>query len=443
MSKYKRSIIWDALGTTLFGILFLGGINKFSEAEIVNLDVINPISEMFADFEVTDLVFSKIRESPPVDDRIVLVNIGNLGRRDIAEQINIISKAKPKVIGVDVRFFSEIRTGDSTEDAIAIQTDSILEDAFKRAGNVVLGCELKANSEKKIIDSIQYALPIFNKVTTPAYVNMISEGLSEFKTARTHFLRQKLQDSTYMLSFAAKIANLYKPSSTNRIVERNKDTEVINYYGNIKVAEKLENSNENPNSKITFGALDVDDVFNPEYPKDNLKDKIVIMGFMGPNFKTYSTEDRFFTPLNEKYVGRADQDMYGVIVHANIIAMILNETYIDEMPENWTFIMNILIIFVNIIFFQYLYTKLELFWDGATLLITVIQALLFIGIIVYTFSWYNYKLNFGVATLALFLMPNIIELYYGLIKPSIIKTIDKIENRKKRKIIVNPEEENL
>ncbi len=439
MSKYKRSIIWDALGTTLFGILFLGGINKFSEAEIVNLDIINPISEMFADFEVTDLVFSKIRESPPVDERIVLVNIGNLGRREIAEQINIISKAKPKVIGVDVRFFSEIRTGDSTEDAVAIQTDSILADAFKRAGNVVLGCELKANGDENRVDSVQYAIPIFDKVTTPAYVNMISEGLSEFNTSRTHFLRQKLGDSTYMLSFAARIANMYKPSSTNKIIERNRDTEVINYYGNIMTAGKSGPSN----SKITFGALDVNDVFNPEYPKDNLKDKIVVMGFMGPDFQTYSTEDRFFTPLNDKYVGRANQDMYGVIVHANIIAMILNENYIDEMPENWTFIMNILIIFVNIIFFQYLYTKLELFWDGATLLITVIQALLFIGIIVYTFSWYNYKLNFGVATLALFLMPNIIELYYGIIKPSIIKTIDKIENRKKRKIIVNPEEENL
>jgi CHASE2 domain-containing sensor protein len=436
MSKYKRSIIWDALGTTLFGILFLWGINQFIKSEIVNLDLVNPVSDMFADFEMTDLVFSKLRESPPVDDRIVLVNIGNLGRRDIAEQINIISKAKPKVIGIDARFFSEIRTGDSTEDAIAMQTDSILADAFKRAGNVVLGCELIENDSLERIDSVQYALPMFSKVTSPAYVDMISEGLSEFKTARTHFLRQKLQDSTFMLSFAARIANMYKPSSTKKIIERNKDTEVINYYGNINVAGK----NGPSNSKITFGALDVDDVFNPEYPKDNLKGKIVIMGFMGPNFQTYSTEDRFFTPLNEKYVGRADQDMYGVIVHANIIAMILNENYIDEMPENWTFFMNMLLIFINIIFFQYLYTKLELFWDGATLLLTVFQALLFTLVIVYIFSKYNYKLDFGIATLALFLMPNIIELYYGIVKPTIIKTIDKLESRKKRKIIINPEE---
>ncbi len=436
MSSFKRSVIWDALGTTLFGMFFLWGIHQFSKLDLAILDVLNPISETLKDFELTDLVFSKLRESPSVDERIVLVNIGNLNRREIAEQVTIISKSKPKVIGIDARFFSEIRTGDSTEDAYAMQTDSILADAFKKAGNVVLGCELIEDVEKERIDSVQYALPMFKKVTTPAYVDMISEGLSEFKTARTHFLRQKLRDSTYMLSFAARIANIYKPSSTNKIIERNRETEVINYYGNVSVATKFGSSN----AKITFGALDVEDVFNPDYPKDGLKDKIVVMGFMGPNFQTYSTEDRFFTPLNDKYVGRADQDMYGVIVHANIIAMILNENYIDEMPESWNYFMNIFIIFLNIIFFQYLYSKLVLFWDGATLIITVVQALLFITVIVYTFSLYNYKIDFGTATLALFLMPNIIELYYGLIKPTIAKTIDKIENRKKRKITVNPED---
>jgi hypothetical protein len=37
-------------------------------------------------------------------------------------------------------------------------------------------------------------------------------------------------------------------------------------------------------------------------------------------------------------------------------------------------------------------------------------------------------------------MPNIVELYYGLIKPPVTKAIDKFNNRKKRKIIVNPED---
>lgn len=413
MSNFKRSVIWDALGTTLFGMIFLYALSEISESKYLKtLDVFNPIAEVFADFELTDLVFSKLRENPPVDDRIVLVNFGDLSRREVAEQVNRISKCKPKVIGIDVRYTREFHSEDSLEEADLRLSDSLLADAFKRAGNVVLGCELIENDSLEKIDSVHYALPIFKNVTTPAYVDMIAEGLGEFNTSRNHFLRQKLGDSTYMLSFAARIANIYKPSSTNKIIERNKDTEIINYYGNINTAGKSGPSN----AKITFGALDIPDVFNDdsEFVKvmqEQIKDKIVVMGYMGPSFQEYSTIDRFFTPLNDKYVGRANQDMYGVVVHANIIAMILNENYIDEMSTNWTFVMNIFIIFINIILFQYLYSKLELFWDGATLLITVFQSLLFILIIVYIFNNYNYKLNFGTATLALFLMPNIIELY--------------------------------
>ena len=241
-----------------------------------------------------------------------------------------------------------------------------------------------------------------------------------------------------MLSFAAKIAEVYRPESIRMVEKRNKDTEIINYKGNINCVSK----NGTPNSKITFGALDVDDLFAPDsiFPKDILRNKIVIMGYMGPNFQEYSTEDRFFTPLNSKYVGRADKDMYGVIVHANIVSMILEEKYINEMSENVTWILNIVIIFINILLFQYLYSKLELFWDGATLLITLVQALLFLTIIVYIFDLYNYKLNFTIATVALFLMPNIIELYYGIIKATVTKVGDKITQRNKRKIIVKPEE---
>ena len=113
--------------------------------------------------------------------------------------------------------------------------------------------------------------------------------------------------------------------------------------------------------------------------------------------------------------------MYGVIVHANIISMILNESYINELPEAWSTTINILIIFINIILFTYLYFKLELFWDGATLIITLVEALLFTTLIVYIFDIYNYKMDFTMCTVALFLMPNIIELYYGIIKSSELK----------------------
>ena len=439
----RKAFLLDIVGVGIFCICLFYIIELISEH--VNTEIINPISQTFADFELTDLVFSKIRESPEVDPNIVLVNIGMHGRRDIADQINILSKYKPKVIGIDARFFYEIRTGIPEEDSMYMQNDSLLAEAFKKAGNVVLGCELLENRNTGVIDSVDYALPMFRNVTNAAYVDMISEGVGRFKTARTHFLRQKLQDkdSTFMLSFAARIAQMYKPESVKAIERRNKDTEIINYRGNINCATK----DSMANSKITFGAIDAYDLFKPDslMPEEALREmlegKIVIMGYMGPDFMTYSTEDRFFTPLNANYVGKADPDMYGVIVHANIVSMILAENYINEMPDNQVLAVNLFIICLNIVMFLYLYGKLEQFWDGATLLITIFQALLFLTIIVYIFIVFNYKLNFTFAIVALFLMPNVIELYCGIIKATGNKIIDKINHRNtKRKIIVKPEE---
>ena len=57
------------------------------------------VKEALKDFELTNYAFSKLREQPNVDERIVLVNIGNLTRRELAQEIQAISQYKPRVIG--------------------------------------------------------------------------------------------------------------------------------------------------------------------------------------------------------------------------------------------------------------------------------------------------------------------------------------------------------
>ena len=64
-----------------------------------------------------------------------------------------------------------------------------------------------------------------------------------------------------------------------------------------------------------------------------IKDKIVLLGFMGINLNDKTFEDIFFTPLNERYAGKSFPDMYGVVIQANIISMILNKKYINTMPQ--------------------------------------------------------------------------------------------------------------
>ncbi|HVD97547.1 MAG TPA: CHASE2 domain-containing protein [Cytophagaceae bacterium] len=425
----RKGFIWDALGTTIFGVLFLYGISFIQIP-----DLFNPISKTLEDFELTDLVFSQFRENPPYNDDIVLVNIGNLDRAGIAAEIEIINKYKPKVIGIDAFFRKPKHSDDPFKDTLLIEGDSALARVFKKVDNLVLGCELHEDAEKEQVDSISMSHPMFTVNANTAYLDMISEGRNTFKTARNCVLKQKVADSV-ILSFPSKMAKIYKPESIKKLEARHHETEAINYIGNVQTVDK----DGSPNSKIAFTALDVDQVLEEKFEPEVFKGKIVIMGFMGPNFNTYSTEDRFFTPLNQNYVGRASEDMFGVIVHANICAMILSGDYINQMPETWSIVMNIALIFINILFFTYLYFKLELFWDGATLVITIVEALLFTTILVYIFDIYDYKLDFTIATVALFLMPNIIELYYGLIKTSEMKLRKKFNKTpSKDNIVVKP-----
>jgi hypothetical protein len=66
-----------------------------------------PEQSALKDFAFEDFAFSTRQTKEERDDRIVLVNIGQLGRAGIAEQINILSRYNPKVIGIGVLFNCE------------------------------------------------------------------------------------------------------------------------------------------------------------------------------------------------------------------------------------------------------------------------------------------------------------------------------------------------
>ncbi len=55
-----------------------------------------PEQSALKDFAFEDFAFSTRQTKEERDDRIVLVNIGQLGRAGIAEQINILSRYQPK-----------------------------------------------------------------------------------------------------------------------------------------------------------------------------------------------------------------------------------------------------------------------------------------------------------------------------------------------------------
>ena len=360
----------------------------------------DPIGDAIGDVEMADLVFSEIREKPPVDRNIVLVNMGELSRREIAQELQIINQFEPAVIGIDSFFWN------CKEDSLG---DIQLINSLSNIKNLVLVSELKYNRFIDEYDSIRSSNSIFN-VGHQGYANLETEALTQhqFKVCRS-FPPKKMVNEKEELAFSVRICKLFDTDKTNIFLERGNKYEIINYRGNIMDFGQTKFGGR-------YTALDISDVFQKRFDPDLIKGKIVLFGFMGRNFDDRSWEDKFYTPLNVKYAGRSNPDMFGVVIHANIISMILNQDFIGKQSRISSIATALVICFVTVLFFTVIYRRLPQWYDGLSKTIQVVVVLTIFTVNVIIFHWFNYKTSLTLSTIMVALAGDSLEVCYGLIK---------------------------
>lgn len=389
---------------TILGTLFvLGLMGVFSNISQLNIfDVFDPIGEALSDVKLTDVVYSQIREPLPVQEDIVLVNIGTLPRAGIAELVNIINKHNPKVIGVDTFFRVP-------KDSIG---DAMLEDAFANVGNLVLVNKLIYNPETDSFDSLDVTLPRFTKHGDVAFANLIAPGAKtqeDLKNTRQFAVQEEAAGEVYE-AFGVKLVEKYAPEKAEKFIARGNDVEVINYRGNVMDFGATRYG-------TTFFALDIPDIFMENFDPSIIEDKIVIMCFMGSQLgDRQSTEDKYYTPINAKYAGRSDADMFGGVIHANIVAMLLNEDYVDRMSDTQSVIVMVLILYAVIVLFSLIYKTIPTWYDGTTKLIQIVVVLALMYLTIQVFDSFNYELDLTYAIVAVAFSGDALEVYYGVIK---------------------------
>ncbi|MBL6447027.1 CHASE2 domain-containing protein [Fulvivirga sp. 29W222] len=399
----------DCILGTLFIFCIMLVIFNISQFQI--FDAFDPVGEALEDMEMTDVAFSQLREDPVPDTNIVIVNIGMLSRAEIARQLQIINQYDPSVIGFDS--FFNFRSADTLGDLA-------LSNAFSEVKNLVMVTKLLQTDSLKIkrsgddiYDSLEVSHELFRQGAHLAFANLDTdaENQEDYKTCRA-FPTRRIVKGEEQVAFAVKMAELYNPAKVEKLKGRNKPTEVINYRGNLV---DFFGRTGYPNM---FYALDVDDVFNENFVPEMIKGKIVLFGFMGSDFFDTSWDDKFFTPLNKNYAGKANPDMYGVVVHANIISMILKEDYVNELTdkEGVGILVAILICFLNVALFSYVYFKLPDWYDGITKLVQLAEIMLIIFLMVIVFSEYSFKLNLVITLAAIALAGDGLEVFYGVVK---------------------------
>ena len=395
---------------------------------IRNIEFLNPVEDAFSGFDLTDIVFSKLTDQNKADTNITVINIGPLDRAGIAGLIDIINENDPKVIGLDVQL----------EFALDSAQDAQLEQSISQVKNMVMVSEMRPNPDSTVkrADHVKINFQRFTKHAHTAFANFITQAKGnqiEWPTVRsfppkeavtkvilsrgeekfdTVSLKEAGRKEKVEYAFGVKVAQLFAPKKAKAFLDRDKDYEVINFTGNVSLI-----------GKTNFYLQDYQQVFESQANEDAakafrriIKDKIVLLGFMGNSLQSRSYDDKLFTPLNENYIGRGTPDMYGVVVQANIISMILRGNFIEQTPIWVNNLISFFVVLITTMFFSYIFIKVGIWYDALTIVIQLLIVLGMVGLMLVVFSRYATKMDLGLGLIGIVLSGIFVEIYHGFIR---------------------------
>lgn len=398
--------LYQSLVITVFVFLMLWTANKVTDLKLFT--AFDTIGAALADFQLTDYAFSQLREDPLVDERIILVNIGTLDRGGIAQQILMINNLKPRIIAFDGTFNCTAGLRDSINCPQLLDTlgNLMLAQAISDANVFILGSKLLqtdslSDYDVEYYDSIEYSDDIFDAMYGFVSLPTNATYQEDVKLCRSVFPRWVVNGEE-QLAFSTQIAMQYDSVQTKKFLARNKKEELINFRGNMEVmqlgidTEKNDETNASKYPTMYF-TVDYDQILRGEVLPSLFEDKIVMMGYMGDYLGAPAWEDKFFTPLNKKVAGRANPDMFGLVLHANVVSMILNGDYIDETPTWMEYVIAFAVCVLTVFLFIYIDRTLPSWFDALSFVIQVILLLIISVVIVLAFSWWSLKLDLTVA----------------------------------------------
>lgn len=383
-----------------------------------NLDFLNPFINTMEDFNPSDLVFSQIRNDGRygLDTNVVLVNIGYLPRNGIAKQIEIINEYEPKAIGID-SFFRALRDE---------SVDEQLRNAFMMTDKLVLASKIHFSYSKGDFDSVSYSNNYFLENAETGFANIIEElagktykemSLEEIQEKNEKFIKSVRYimpkseiEGNQHLFLGVKLAQQLAPEKVERFLNRNNEIEIVNF-------------TRNTDKYITF---DVKDIFERHPDLERIKGKIVLMGFLGPDLNTLVNEDIFHTPLNPQLLGKTFPDMYGVVIHANVISMIMNESYFYTLPEWTPDVLVLLILFATVNVLLFFRKRYEFAYEPLSIAFAFGSLFFWYSFAVFSFHFLYVQIDLGHLLYVILMIVPAFEAYVDSIKPLGVRYISSL-----------------
>lgn len=346
------------------------------------LHFLNPLSPpKEKDYDITDILYSQLlpREAGP-DADIILVNVGlRPDRAKVAAILGRIIQQDPKAIGVDI-IFEDRPSSDPA-------SDSLLREAVRACGDhIVLG-------QEKVWDTVAQAYrpePLLagldNGFARTGYVNL--PYLDPLATVR-FFEPYHLAGKDTLHAFATALAGVADPLAASRLEARGSTRERIHFqlgdngFVTVQAEALLADSN----------ALD------PAF----FRDRIVLLGAIGNGTVDEPFTDRHFTPLNPHYLGNSLPDMAGLALQANILRMILDGTYVKDVPLWIDLLLALLLCYASLLLLIRISHRTHGFYHPLARLYQIgLFALLFVIVAWLYHAWrLHWDFSLGMAALAL------------------------------------------
>jgi len=377
---YERDTLFATISVFIFLIL-LGMIP-------INFYVLNPMKLALKDFDFNDVAYAKAHkdENIQLDRRIVIINTGHLDRAELGFLIEAINAYKPRVIGLDHYFTAPKEQ----------EKDSILREAFIKTKNLVaVSVAYKAGH-----DSIDIHKNNFDDVLTKrGFANLVGE---EIGTIRSYAPFDEVDGKRYPQITSA-IVKEYDLKAYEKLEKRHKDQEIINYTRAL-----------NEEDKKKYQLLEPDDLYTDKVDSNLLKDKIVLLGYVNledPN----DIEDKKFTPMNHKFYGKQHPDMFGIVVQANIISMVLDGNYVKKMPKWLAWVVAIVIGWIHMSLFIRYYLDSHIWFHLVAKLAQVFSMIFFAYVGIVIFDKFDVKIDMKYTLYVIALAVDVIYFYEAFV----------------------------
>lgn len=379
---------WDSFFATIFVFLLM---IIFPLA--FNFQIFSPLKHALSEINITDVVFSDLRDETVIkgDDKIVIVNILGINTLDLARIINIINQNNPEVLALD-------KVLDSYHDPAEMD---ILSQVIAESNNPIVASRFVDYNEKreKYMENLQNP-ELITLFANQGFTNVLIGKDQATNTVR-YFHAFAAAENAIEPSLPYLVAQAYDPDSDFRFRKDPMRTELIKYKGNW--------------NKFSF--IDGYDVMDGNFADDFFKGKIILLGDL------YSNElsDMYFTPLNDSRSGGTMPDMYEVVVHANIISMMLDRDYYTKAPFWLAILIAFIFCYINMSLFQIISNNIKSWYEIFSLIIFVLESMVLLYASVMLFSVYDFQIELTPALFAIALSVLIFEAYTDTVKPLTLK----------------------